>query len=992
MEKMVANKLILHKSCFCCKHCKKRLSIHNHSSLYGEFYCISHYQQLFKRKGNYDEGFGHKQHKDHWLHKNKGTDEPDVVSTPKVKKSSKSSLSDSIRDSSADAFITKSSARELGSNSGADVKGKLKMSWPPEKKTAGVNTATTTYVKSNISDISKTSSYSRSFTEHQKSDTQQLKTNHGGEVKDKVKTLTSSFISGMKEESKTTIYNSTEKFSTEGPKPRSDPIKVERFKDRVDGTSPRVLHFSVPSQEKSITDTNRKPEHKNVTPTSKTNYSPTLKRHNSYSNKSKKSVRFSPNVDVSQFDLSSQLTTEDKEDNTQLQDLPEESTENKSKDSNDDKEENTAVNLLPESELEVHLQTPEHKCNGEIGKTLNQEQDVGVESSEEILRTNIDVMNGVPDKVEESVNIFTETVKITHEVEKHQEPPEISDIKPTDSVNESKPENPDAPAEPLNGEETGLERNVNQLEKTDPANDDTSGSKRTPVARSNSLKGSVKPAEKPKARLGSWSKGKSPLSKLFTSGGTTKGEQKDVKKPDGKPGGGLLGRLFQSSSEKAEDNMKSATQTEGNDKKDAEAKMAEEVKVAVAEETPKKGDGIQEQEAKEQKEEEPQSTEPNTPDRNTNAAVCQEPTNLLEATKSEPQDDQTAPEQKDTDLQSSQSSSVSVTDPDPEKAESKEFPITEESESQISEGWSTQLITENSSDVDLKTTFKDDIFGDSVSSADVDPFTVQMNTNESTQMSGEEMDAPHEDGQDLFGGALLDTNQGFPEITTDPFGLSDSQELIVTNPGDPFSSPLGDTAFPASGDTFGLLDSKPHSTLTENEVTHGFSDPFTILDSAPVNQTEDQISSPVDVSGQTKEQETNFDIFSSNDFLFTPSPAANVPPQEGSAFPEDIFGVSDTFSSVDVFTTLPPASGTSDSLNDLLGVDAFSAAAPSAQTNLFADDIFGSEPQLLPVSESSDVSLFGDSLLVSNKNNNSSGEQTAQNTVSDSSWMDDLLG
>uniref|UniRef100_A0A3B4B6P5 LIM zinc-binding domain-containing protein n=1 Tax=Periophthalmus magnuspinnatus TaxID=409849 RepID=A0A3B4B6P5_9GOBI len=71
MEKMVANKLILHTNCFCCKHCKKKLGIHNYSSLHGEFYCVSHYQQLFKRKGNYDEGFGHKQHKERWIQKNK---------------------------------------------------------------------------------------------------------------------------------------------------------------------------------------------------------------------------------------------------------------------------------------------------------------------------------------------------------------------------------------------------------------------------------------------------------------------------------------------------------------------------------------------------------------------------------------------------------------------------------------------------------------------------------------------------------------------------------------------------------------------------------------------------------------------------------------------------------------------------------------------------------------------------------------------------------
>uniref|UniRef100_A0A8C2DW32 LIM zinc-binding domain-containing protein n=1 Tax=Cyprinus carpio TaxID=7962 RepID=A0A8C2DW32_CYPCA len=74
MEKMVADKLILHSNCFCCKHCNKKLSIHNYSAIYGELYCPSHYHQLFKKKGNYDEGFGHRQHKDRWLAK---TEEPE---------------------------------------------------------------------------------------------------------------------------------------------------------------------------------------------------------------------------------------------------------------------------------------------------------------------------------------------------------------------------------------------------------------------------------------------------------------------------------------------------------------------------------------------------------------------------------------------------------------------------------------------------------------------------------------------------------------------------------------------------------------------------------------------------------------------------------------------------------------------------------------------------------------------------------------------------
>lgn len=42
----------------------------NYASLHGKIYCKPHFKQLFKSKGNYDEGFGHKQHKDLWNPKN----------------------------------------------------------------------------------------------------------------------------------------------------------------------------------------------------------------------------------------------------------------------------------------------------------------------------------------------------------------------------------------------------------------------------------------------------------------------------------------------------------------------------------------------------------------------------------------------------------------------------------------------------------------------------------------------------------------------------------------------------------------------------------------------------------------------------------------------------------------------------------------------------------------------------------------------------------
>ncbi|KAI1230411.1 LIM domain-containing protein 2, partial [Lamprotornis superbus] len=69
MERLVADKFVFHNSCFCCKHCHTKLSLGSYAALHGEFYCKPHFQQLFKSKGNYDEGFGRKQHKELWVHK-----------------------------------------------------------------------------------------------------------------------------------------------------------------------------------------------------------------------------------------------------------------------------------------------------------------------------------------------------------------------------------------------------------------------------------------------------------------------------------------------------------------------------------------------------------------------------------------------------------------------------------------------------------------------------------------------------------------------------------------------------------------------------------------------------------------------------------------------------------------------------------------------------------------------------------------------------------
>lgn len=59
MECLTADKQIFHKSCFRCHYCNSKLSLGNYASLHGHIYCKPHFKQLFKSKGNYDEGFGH---------------------------------------------------------------------------------------------------------------------------------------------------------------------------------------------------------------------------------------------------------------------------------------------------------------------------------------------------------------------------------------------------------------------------------------------------------------------------------------------------------------------------------------------------------------------------------------------------------------------------------------------------------------------------------------------------------------------------------------------------------------------------------------------------------------------------------------------------------------------------------------------------------------------------------------------------------------------
>uniref|UniRef100_A0A672TPL0 LIM zinc-binding domain-containing protein n=1 Tax=Strigops habroptila TaxID=2489341 RepID=A0A672TPL0_STRHB len=81
MECLVADKQNFHKSCFRCHHCGSQLSLGNYASLHGKIYCKPHFKQLFKSKGNYDEGFGHKQHKELWNSKDRCSSNQNMTKT-----------------------------------------------------------------------------------------------------------------------------------------------------------------------------------------------------------------------------------------------------------------------------------------------------------------------------------------------------------------------------------------------------------------------------------------------------------------------------------------------------------------------------------------------------------------------------------------------------------------------------------------------------------------------------------------------------------------------------------------------------------------------------------------------------------------------------------------------------------------------------------------------------------------------------------------------
>jgi hypothetical protein len=74
MEEVQIEGNFFHKWCCRCsiQDCNKRLVAGNYASYQGAFFCKPCFMKCFKQAGNYDEGFGHKQHKLNWVSPTKG--------------------------------------------------------------------------------------------------------------------------------------------------------------------------------------------------------------------------------------------------------------------------------------------------------------------------------------------------------------------------------------------------------------------------------------------------------------------------------------------------------------------------------------------------------------------------------------------------------------------------------------------------------------------------------------------------------------------------------------------------------------------------------------------------------------------------------------------------------------------------------------------------------------------------------------------------------
>nr|XP_045008566.1 LIM domain and actin-binding protein 1 [Jaculus jaculus] len=135
MERLLANQQVFHISCFRCSYCNNKLSLGTYASLHGRIYCKPHFNQLFKSKGNYDEGFGHRPHKELWTSK---TDSEETLERPvQLPNAGETPANPGVEDAPiakvgvlTASMEAKAAPQREKEDKPAETK-KLKIAWPP---------------------------------------------------------------------------------------------------------------------------------------------------------------------------------------------------------------------------------------------------------------------------------------------------------------------------------------------------------------------------------------------------------------------------------------------------------------------------------------------------------------------------------------------------------------------------------------------------------------------------------------------------------------------------------------------------------------------------------------------------------------------------------------------------------------------------------------------------------------------------------------------
>ncbi len=140
--------------------CPFYFSLGTYASLHGDIYCKPHFSQLFKSKGNYDEGFGHRPHKEMWTPRT-NEEEPErdensktfVVDSVLVKPTEE--LSPKVEESQLAKFTDLTTALETKSQTSSTSsmekpqtpsveKRKLRVAWPPPADSDGSSKVSST--------------------------------------------------------------------------------------------------------------------------------------------------------------------------------------------------------------------------------------------------------------------------------------------------------------------------------------------------------------------------------------------------------------------------------------------------------------------------------------------------------------------------------------------------------------------------------------------------------------------------------------------------------------------------------------------------------------------------------------------------------------------------------------------------------------------------------------------------------------------------------